>query len=75
MNQAQMNQAQLTRKEIRGIFKRHRGAAFKLANELGIARNTVGLVLRGKGTSKRVMEAAHKRAMELLAEEGHGQAA
>jgi len=65
-----MNQAQpLTRKQIRQIFDRHRGAAYKLAEELGKSRNTVSQVLRGKGTSQPILDAARARAAELLASE------
>lgn len=59
--------ASLSRQEIRKVFARTHGAAAKLAVDLGVSRTTVGLVLRGKVTSARVLAAAEAKALELLA--------
>lgn len=59
----------LTRRQIRSIFARHRGAAYQLAASMGISRVTLGTWLRGGMTSQRIQCAATDRALELLAEE------
>jgi DNA-binding LacI/PurR family transcriptional regulator len=58
----------MKRAEIREILKRHKAIA-QLARELGVSRVTVGLVLRGRTTSARILDAARKRACELLERE------
>lgn len=73
-------QINLDRREIRAIFKRNRGAAFKLAADLKVSRTSVSMCLRGKGTSRRILDAARKRAIELArielaAQSGNGAAA
>ena len=62
--------ASLSRKEIRQIFQRHRGAALALSKELGVSHTTMSLWLRGKTVSARIAEAAQTRAHELLELEG-----
>lgn len=59
---------QLTRKRIRKILGNNRGAASKLARDLGISRVTVALVLSGRTKSKRVLAAADKLAHKLAPE-------
>jgi IS30 family transposase len=56
----------LRRTQIREILKRHVGSIARIAEQLGVTSNTVSLALRGKITSKRVMEAAEAKARELL---------
>ena len=58
--------ATLNRKQIRDIFRGNKGEAAKLSEKLGVSHATVSLVLSGKGKSKRVLEAANLRAVELL---------
>lgn len=63
--QHEQQPGELPRKEIRKIFHANHGAAHKLALELGVSRGTVSQVLRGKTTSKRILEAARRKALEL----------
>lgn len=62
-------QPEITRAEARKILKRHRGAASRVAVQLGVSPVTVGLVLRGRSTSARILAALINRATELLAAE------
>lgn len=64
MNDVQPQQ-RLTREEIRDTFQANRGAAARLAEELGISATVMSHVLAGKMTSRRVFEAARARALEL----------
>lgn len=57
----------LTRSAIRRILKKRPGAISKIATDLGITRQTVSGVLKGLGTSSRVMAAATALAHEILA--------
>lgn len=59
----------LTREEVYAILSRHRGEANKLAGQLHRSRTQVSNVLRGLTDSKPILDAAHKRALELLAQE------
>lgn len=61
--------ATLTRKQIREIFERNRGAQIEVARDLGIAHVNVSKWLRGKQTSARIAEAAHRKALQLLDQE------
>ncbi len=56
-----------TRSQIRAAFalKRNRGAASRLAEELGVAKMTVSEWLRGKMTSARIAAAAEAKYYEL----------
>jgi transcriptional regulator with XRE-family HTH domain len=56
----------LTKRQIRAIFARHRGAQAQLARELGVHRGTVGLWLRGLVKSERLDALIPQRAAELL---------
>jgi hypothetical protein len=68
-------QAGMTRKQIRAVFRRHRGAVVQLARTIGVNRVTVSEWLRGKATSRKIADAAALRAAELLAEESRENAA
>lgn len=59
----------LTRSKIRRILKKRHGSISGIARDLDLCRATVSGVLKGKGTSARVMEAATARAREILASE------
>lgn len=59
----------LTRGEMRRIFKRYRGAASKLAEDIGCHKVTISQGLRGFQVSERIMSAIRLRATELLAAE------
>lgn len=59
-------EASLSRKQIRDIFQRHKGAANALAAELEVSHVAVSKVLRGKDKSQRILDAAHARALELI---------
>lgn len=61
--------ASLTRIEIRKIFRRHRGSANFIANQLGVTAATISLWLKGKTTSQRIADAACAKALELLERE------
>ncbi len=61
-----MNDTQpLKRKEVRSVFRRHRGELAKVAESLGANRVTVSRVLSGHTTSQRIMSALVARANEL----------
>jgi hypothetical protein len=65
-----MNETQtMSRKEIRQVFREHRGAAAELAAKLHVSKTTISLVLRGKNTSERILTAAREMAEGLLAKE------
>ena len=59
----------LTRAKIRKALKQEPGSFADIARQLGISKATVSGVLRGMGTSARVMEAATARALEILAKQ------
>lgn len=59
----------LTRAQIRAIFKRHYGAANRLAIQLGVSRVAISKALRGGPEGKRIVDAIRQRALELLEEE------
>jgi len=61
--------AQLSQDRVREILKRHPGSIGQLADELGVTITSVSMVLRGRGTSQRIEQAAQKRAAELLKRE------
>ena len=60
----------MSRKEIREVFKRNRGAATRLAESIGKSKTTVSFVLRGRAVSRDVLEAARKMAEDLAAKDG-----
>lgn len=59
----------LTLREIRRVFKRHRGAAAQLARDLERKPNSISQYLKGKFPSKPLQEATTNLALQLLAEE------
>ena len=59
----------LRRPQIREILKRHKGSYSRLGERLGVTYVHVSLVLKGKSTSKRVMDAATELALQLLQQE------
>jgi len=62
-------QEQLSKSEMRKIFKRHRGSITALARDLDLTKVTVSAWLRGRVASARISDAAHVRVQELLAAE------
>lgn len=54
---------------MRKIFARHRGAASRLAADIGVHKVTISQALRGYPASVRIMSAVRDRAVELLAAE------
>jgi transcriptional regulator with XRE-family HTH domain len=65
----------LTRSKVRRVLKRRPGALAAIARDLGVSRQTVSGVLRGKGDSARVLELARRRALEILQESQEEEAA
>ena len=63
-------QVRLRRTEVRAILKRHDGSISEVARQLGVTTQSVSMYLRGKGTSERIADATHAKALELLAKEG-----
>ena len=59
----------LSRKQIKAVFRRNRGASANLARELGIKQNSISDWMRNRGRSKRVHEAILSRAADLVAAE------
>jgi DNA-binding transcriptional regulator YiaG len=59
----------LRRTQIREILRRHEGSIGAVAKDLGITIQTVSKWLAGGTKSKRVAEAAERRALALLEEE------
>jgi len=59
----------LRRVQIREILRRHEGSIGAVATDLGITIQTVSKWLAGQTTSKRVSEAAERRALALLEQE------
>lgn len=55
----------LTRAQLRRIFKKHPGAMGGVAVDLGITPQSVSQWLRGKADSKRVEDAVRAKATEL----------
>lgn len=62
-------EASLTRVQVREVLRRHRGSILEIAADLGITHVTISQWLKGKTTSRRVAEAATKKALDLLASE------
>ncbi len=60
---------ELSRTEIKAVFRRHRGAKTKLAAELGIHRQNITLWMSNRSSSKRVEQAIRQRAAELINQE------
>lgn len=58
--------ATITRKQIRDIFRANKGEVVRLAKKLKVSHVTVSLVLKGTNKSARVLAGAHARAIELL---------
>ncbi len=65
----QQSTVSLTRAKIRKALRQEPGSFAAIARELGISKATVSGVLRGMGTSARVMEAATARALAILAKQ------
>lgn len=59
----------MRRAEVRKILQAHRGEVARLARELDVSDVSVKDVIEGKKTSARILEAATKRAEEILARE------
>lgn len=59
-------QATLGRKQIRDLFRRHKGSVQRTADLAGVTHPVVSQWLRGKTTSANVAEKAQKVARELL---------
>ena len=60
---------ELTRKEIRKLFKAHRGSQAEVARLLGVSQVTVGLWLRRRCTSARLQREIPAFAQRLIARE------
>lgn len=60
---------ELSRAEIRRVFRRNRGTAADLARELDVSATTVHMWLMGRITSERIASAAEERARLLMDEE------
>jgi predicted GNAT family acetyltransferase len=60
---------ELRRHQIRKILTSRRGVMARIARELDLTHSCVATVLRGRGKSARVMDAARRAAQEILAEE------
>jgi hypothetical protein len=58
----------LRRVEVRKIIEARRGETASLARQLQVSHNAVKFVLTGKADSARILEAATKRAEEILGE-------
>lgn len=58
-------QVDMTRSEARKMLLKHRGRLAALALELNVSAATLSQVLKGRSTSKRVLEAAIRAAVEL----------
>jgi predicted transcriptional regulator len=70
MSAAQVpNETKLRRVQIREILRRHEGSIGAVAKELEISIQMVSQWLAGRSKSKRVAEAAERRALALLEEE------
>lgn len=72
MSQSDVN---LTRSRLRKVLRQRPGAISGIALELGVTRQTVSGVLRGKGDSARVLEAARRIAREILSLKQQSEAA
>ncbi len=57
----------IPRKEIRKLFRRHRGTASALARELGVGPNAISQWLRGRTVSAKIKDAAERMATRLMA--------
>jgi len=57
----------LTRAQLRRIFKKHPGAMGGVASDLSITPQACSRWLRGKADSKRVEDALRAKAKELVA--------
>lgn len=56
----------MRRTEIRKVFRRHKGAVARLAEQLGVTHSAVSIWLSGRSKSARIAAAAERRALELL---------
>lgn len=61
---------ELTRSQLRRIFKKHPGAMGGVASDLGITPQAVSQWLRGKADSQRVEEALRAKARDLVKRDG-----
>lgn len=59
----------LRRVQIREILKRHPGSIGEVAERLGVSKPMISKWLYGSTTSRRVAEALHAKALDLLAQE------
>lgn len=57
----------LSRSCLRMILLQNPGSMAKIARELGITRQTVSMVMQGRATSARILEAARRIAQEVSA--------
>jgi len=64
-----MNTTTLSRREIRAIFKRNRGAQAEAARATKVSPQSMSLWLRGKFGSKRLEQEVEKFAANLLLRE------
>jgi hypothetical protein len=62
-------QATLRRVQVREILHRHRGSINEIAAAIGTTSSAVGMWLGGRTKSKRVAEAATRKAKQLLEQE------
>lgn len=58
----------MTKAEVRRVILRHRGALSGVARELGLSKQHVSHVLRGRSDSERVADALRLKAEELKQE-------
>ena len=62
--------AELNLLEIRRILRRHKGAMAEIARNLGVSITSVSMVVgRPKRPSKRILDAARAKALQLLEQE------
>lgn len=61
-----INPSTLSRIEIKQAFRRNRGAAAKLARDLGVDRSNITAWMKNRGASSRVDLAIRQRAADLI---------
>ncbi len=61
----------LTRAMVRKTLKSKTGSISRLAKRLGVTPTTVSMVLRGRGTSSRIMVEATAEARQILQREAN----
>ena len=67
--------AELSLAKIRQLFRDRRGAAAKLATDIGVHKVTISQALHGRITSKRIVDAVRARAEEFLSAVNRNEAA